>query len=72
MLSDWVGISKSLSGRFLFLYSASSETTEIHFLDLESDKTELTCVSPRKFGKCYLFLFKCVTMVLTTTVTGLR
>jgi oligopeptidase B len=44
----WVGISKSLDNKYLFIESASKETSEIHYLDLEHSQATLECIAPRR------------------------
>ena len=44
----WLHAHRSLSGRFIFAASGSSETSEAHFIDLEAagaDEAELTIYS---------------------------
>ena len=52
-----LGMSKSSSGRFIFAYSGSSETSEWAFLDLNAEgallATTLTMVQKRAFGLRY-------------------
>lgn len=49
----WLGASTSLSGRFLFASSGSTETSEEHFLDLTRSDAKLTVVQPRSHGLRY-------------------
>jgi oligopeptidase B len=45
----WLGISKSLDGRYLFIESSSKETSEIHFVDLlATTSSPLQCVAKRR------------------------
>lgn len=53
----WLSIGKSLSGRFIFADSGSTETSEIHSLDLKaiygSESASLKVIQPRRFGLRY-------------------
>jgi oligopeptidase B len=52
----WLGLGKSLSGRFIFADSASTETSEIHALDLHqvgASAPAMEMVQPRRFGLRY-------------------
>lgn len=50
----YMGLSKSLSGRFIYVSACSGETYEMHSLDLASkDKSSLCVIQPRKFGLRY-------------------
>eukprot|EP00940_MAST-03C_sp_MAST-3C-sp2_P002597 g2597.t1 len=49
----WLGAAKSLSGRFLFACTGSTETSEEHFIDLTRSDAKLTIVQPRTFGLRY-------------------
>jgi len=44
----WMGIYKSLDGRYLFVEASSKETSEIHFLDLHDPNATLQCIAPRR------------------------
>jgi oligopeptidase B len=57
----FVGISKSLDGRYLFVHTSSVETSEVHYLDLKHPalsaepcvKSMLECVAPRRHKVLY-------------------
>jgi oligopeptidase B len=49
----WMGISKSLDGKYLFIEVSSKETSEIHFLDLTDPNANLQCVAPRRLKVLY-------------------
>jgi oligopeptidase B len=49
----WMGISKSLDGRYLFVEASSKETSEVHYLDLHDPKAVLQCVAPRRANVLY-------------------
>jgi len=49
----WSGIGKTDSGRFLVLSSGGKETSESHFIDLESEDRVLQPVAPRRHGVRY-------------------
>ena len=50
----WLGMGKTMSERFLLAETSSSETSEIHFLDLKDNVDgELTTLQPRTFGLRY-------------------
>ena len=44
----WMGISKSLDGKYFFVETSSKETTEQHYLDLETDNAKLECVAKKR------------------------
>lgn len=44
----WLGIYKSLDGKYLFIETSSKETSEIHFLDVTDDTATLQCVAKRR------------------------
>jgi len=44
----WIGMGKSLDGKYLFLSTSSKETSEVHFLDLEDPDSKLQCVAKRR------------------------
>jgi oligopeptidase B len=44
----WMGISKSLDGKFLFVEASSKETSEVHYLDLTDHLATLQCVAKRR------------------------
>ena len=44
----WMGIYKSLDGKYLFVESSSKETSEIHFLDLHDPDATLQCIATRR------------------------
>ncbi|CAE8677263.1 unnamed protein product, partial [Polarella glacialis] len=48
-----VSMCKSSDSRFLIVQSASSETSESHFLDLQNPSVGLVCVCPRQYGHRY-------------------
>ena len=47
---NWVGISKSLDGKYFFIESSSSESSEFHYLNLDhdGDDAKLECVAKRR------------------------
>ncbi|KAJ3082947.1 hypothetical protein HDU99_001111 [Rhizoclosmatium hyalinum] len=49
----WTSIGKTNSGRYLILSLGSSQTSEIHFLDLENPASGLKCFTPREFRHEY-------------------
>ena len=49
----WVGIAKSLDGKYLFIETSSKETSEIHFLDLHDPEAKLQCISKRRSKVLY-------------------
>jgi oligopeptidase B len=49
----WMGISKSLDGRYLFVEASSKETTEVHYLDLHDSAGTLQCVAARRHNVLY-------------------
>jgi oligopeptidase B len=49
----WMGMAKSLDGRYLFVEASSKETTEIHYLDLHDPNAVLQCVAPRRANVLY-------------------
>lgn len=57
MHTVWTSIGRSFSGKILFVDSSSTETSEVHFIDLEKGDNKLTCISPRDFGKFVELLF---------------
>jgi oligopeptidase B len=44
----WMGISKSLDGKYFFIETSSKETTEQHYLDLETENAKLECVAKKR------------------------
>ena len=51
-----VGIGKSRSGRFIYIEASSTETSELHFIDLHASKgaaSPVTVVQPRQTGLRY-------------------
>lgn len=44
----WMGLSKTLDGRYLLVEVSSKETTEIHSLDLKDPTATLQCVAPKR------------------------
>jgi len=49
----WMGMAKSLDGRYLFAETSSKETTEIHYLDLYNPAATLRCVAPKRSKVLY-------------------
>jgi oligopeptidase B len=49
----WMGMAKSLDGRYLFVEASSKETSEIHYLDLHDPHAVLQCVAPRRANVLY-------------------
>ena len=49
----WVGMWRSRCGDFLFVQTASTETSEVHALDLCEDSNVLRVIQPRQFGLRY-------------------
>ena len=50
----WLAIGKSDSGKYLWAETASTETAEVHAIDLSKGKGAApVCVAPRKFGVVY-------------------
>jgi oligopeptidase B len=49
----WMHISKSLDGKFLFVESSSTETSEVHFLDLTNPTATLECIAKRRTKVLY-------------------
>jgi oligopeptidase B len=49
----WMGIYKSLDGKYLFIESSSKETSEIHYLDLQDPTATLQCIAPRRLKVLY-------------------
>ncbi|CAB9499500.1 Dipeptidyl aminopeptidase BI [Seminavis robusta] len=51
----WTSISKSLDGKYLFVETSSTETSEVHYLDLkdDNDSSTLQCVAKRRFKVLY-------------------
>jgi oligopeptidase B len=49
----WMGIYKSLDGKYLFVESSSKETSEIHYLDLQDPTATLQCVAARRLKVLY-------------------
>ncbi|KAI8616576.1 peptidase S9A prolyl oligopeptidase domain protein beta-propeller [Chytriomyces sp. MP71] len=46
-------VQKSLSGRFLYLNLASSQTSEVHYIDFDSASRELKCFAAREHRHLY-------------------
>ncbi|GAX13167.1 oligopeptidase B [Fistulifera solaris] len=44
----WMGISKSLDGKYLFVQVESKETAEVHYLDLHDASSTLQCIAKRR------------------------
>lgn len=44
----WMGIDKSLDGKFLFVDVSSKETSEVYFLDLEDSESNLQSIAKRR------------------------
>jgi oligopeptidase B len=49
----WMGIYKSLDGKYLFVESSSKETSEIHYLDLTDPSATLQCIAKRRSKVLY-------------------
>jgi oligopeptidase B len=49
----WMGISKSLDGKYLFVEASSKETSEVHYLDLHDPAAVLQCVAARRPNVLY-------------------
>jgi len=49
----WMGIYKSLDGKYLFVETSSKETSEIHFLDLQDPDSKLQCIAKRRSKVLY-------------------
>jgi len=53
----WTGIGKSSDERYLFISTSSSETSEVHYIDLKADaadtETEMKCVAKRRTKVLY-------------------
>jgi oligopeptidase B len=49
----WVGISKTLDGKYMFIETASVETSELHYLDLEDPAAKLECIAKRRSKVLY-------------------
>ena len=44
----WMGIEKTLDGKYLFVEMSSMETSEYYFLDLTNPSAELQCIAQRR------------------------
>jgi len=44
----WTGVGRSSDDRYLFIETASSETSEVHYLDLKEEGAALTCVATQR------------------------
>lgn len=44
----WVHLSKSQDDKYLFISTESKETSEIHYISLDSDSTEINVIAPRR------------------------
>ena len=49
----WLGMSKTLDGKYLLVESGSSETSEVWYLDLTDPSSELKCIRKREFKVLY-------------------
>lgn len=49
----WMGIYKSLDGKYLFIDCSSKETSEIWYLDLQDPEATLQCIAPRRSKVLY-------------------
>ena len=51
----WVGIDKTLDGNYVLIETASTETSEVHSIDLnaEGGEAKAKVLAPRKFGTLY-------------------
>lgn len=49
----WMGIYKSLDGKYLFIETSSKETSEIHYLDLHDPDAKVQCISRRRSKVLY-------------------
>jgi oligopeptidase B len=49
----WAHAHKSLDGQYLFFETASSETSEVWFMKLDDEVTELRCIAPRRSKVLY-------------------
>jgi len=49
----WMGISKSLDGKFLYVDVESKESSECHFLELADSSTALKCIAKRRHKVLY-------------------
>ena len=66
----WVGIWKSLDGRYLFVETSSSETSEIHFLDLHDPDATLQCIAKRRPKTLYSATHRNGTWWIASNVGG--
>ena len=49
----WVGISKTLDGKYMFIETSSVESSEYHYLDLEDSAAKLECIAKRRSKVLY-------------------
>lgn len=49
----WVGIGKSLDGKYMFIETGSKETSEHHYLDLENQDAKLECIAKKRSKVLY-------------------
>jgi len=68
----WVSVEKTRSGRFLVLSTDSSETSEVHLIDLQTPDAKLQCVAPRVFGTLYSVDHTGEWVVIATNADGAK
>ena len=68
----WVGIGKSADRRYLFVETSSSETSEVHYLDLTDPEAVLRCVARRRRRVLYDVEHREGRWLITTNWSGDR
>lgn len=67
---NYVSAGKSLDGKYLFIESSSSESSEWHYLDLEDPEATLQCVAKRRQKVLYEVEHRLGEWWITTNVGG--
>jgi oligopeptidase B len=67
-----VSLEKTRSGRFVVLSSDSSETSEVHLLDLHAPHAQLQCMQARVFGTLYSADHTGAWVVIVTNADGAK
>ena len=66
----YVGISKSADRKYLFIETSSSETSEVHYLDLTKREAKLECVAKRRRKVLYDVEHRDGEWLITTNWSG--
>lgn len=67
----WMGMYKSLDGKYLFVETSSKETSEIHFLDLTDPSATLQCIAKKQPKVLYEVDHRHGTWWISSNVGGL-